>query len=352
MNIAKEFWRNKKVFITGHTGFKGAWLTSILLNMGADITGFSLAPDTSPSLFELLGLADKINHIEGDIRDRGECSTAVIQSQPEIVIHLAAQALVRDSYDNPVDTFDTNVMGTVHLLDILREVDCCKSVVIITSDKCYANDDSGILFSEDCKLSGKDPYSASKAAAEIVTQSYQHSYFKEGKLALATARAGNVIGGGDWAKDRLIPDVVRAYGNSEAVNIRSPKSTRPWQHVLDLSAGYLSLAEKLYTNGQEYSGAWNFGPKAKDIKTVEEVLVLLKKQIDFELVIDDSNHPFEAKTLGLDTKKAVDGLGWSPKLDLEKSIELTGQWYNEYLQNKDVGNITNQQIGDYIVIPV
>lgn len=341
-----NFWQNKKVFITGHTGFKGAWLTQTLLLMGADITGFSLPAPTNPSLFEQLNLSKKIKHIKGDINNRKKIISAIEKAQPDIVLHLAAQSLVRYSYKNPLETFDTNVIGTLNVLEGCRRTKSIKSAVIITTDKCYLNNDSGKFFVEDDSLGGKDPYSASKAAAEIVTYSYYQSFLKD-NLPTASARAGNVIGGGDFSEDRLIPDVVRAIENNKSVEIRNPKATRPWQFVLEPLSGYMQLAEKLYTQGHKYSGGWNFGPKPEDIKPVDEVLDNLKRNLDFKIELDKTPQPVEAKLLALDINKAQSQLAWQPQLNLSSAIDLTGQWYKEYLSGGDIEKITIEQILNY-----
>jgi CDP-glucose 4,6-dehydratase len=341
-----NFWQNKKVFITGHTGFKGAWLTQTLLLMGADITGFSLPAPTNPSLFEQLNLSKKIKHIKGDINNRKKVISAIEKARPDIVLHLAAQSLVRYSYKNPLETFDTNVIGTLNVLEGCRRTKSIKSAVIITTDKCYLNNDSGKFFVEDDSLGGKDPYSASKAAAEIVTYSYYQSFLKD-NLPTASARAGNVIGGGDFSEDRLIPDVVRAIENKASVEIRNPKATRPWQFVLEPLSGYMLLAEKLYTQGHKYSGGWNFGPKPEDIKPVDEVLENLKRNLDFKIELDKSPQPVEAKLLALDINKAQSQLAWQPQLTLPSAIDLTGQWYKEYLSGGDMEKITTEQILNY-----
>lgn len=341
------FWRGKKIFLTGHTGFKGSWLTAVLLDKGAEVTGYALPPPTKPSLFDLAGLAGKITHIEGDVRDRAALKAALAKAKPDIVFHLAAQALVRDSYEDPIGTFDTNTTGTLNILEAVRAHGALKSFVVITTDKCYLNNDGGRFFREEDHLGGKDPYSASKAAAEIVAQAYYESFFKSMNIPLATARAGNVIGGGDWAKDRLIPDVFRAYEAGKPVLIRSPHATRPWQHVLEPLRGYMLLAEKLYNEGHAFAGAWNFGPAANGIKTVGEVLTRLKETLPFELQLDTAPQPAEANVLALDIHKAGAKLGWMPKLDLDGSIRWTGEWYRAYADKAPAGELLAQQIRRY-----
>ncbi|MBM3618733.1 MAG: CDP-glucose 4,6-dehydratase [Alphaproteobacteria bacterium] len=346
--VNSPFWHGKRVFVTGHTGFKGAWLTAILHRMGAEVTGYSLPAPTEPNLFGQLGLADKIHHIEGDIRDREHLPRAMQDAKPEILLHLAAQSLVRRSYHHPLDTFDTNVTGTLNVLEAARHVECLRAIVSVTTDKCYRNDDTGRLFTESDPLGGKDPYSASKAAAEIVSQSYAESFFKDSPVALATARAGNVIGGGDWAEDRLIPDVARAVAAGKSVQIRNPKATRPWQHVLEPVCGYLLLAERLYSEGKQFASGWNFGPYASDIQPVGYVLEELQRSFPFTLELDTAPQPHEAKTLGLDITKAVTELGWRPRLTLADAVRWTGEWYNAVHTGESAAAITEKQISDFL----
>lgn len=331
-----NFWRGKQVFITGHTGFKGAWLCATLLKMGANITGYSLPSPTTPNLFETLGLAQKITHIEGDIRHREQMQNALKNAAPEIVFHMAAQSLVRYSYKHPLETFDTNITGTLNLLEAARNAPSIKSLVVITTDKCYLNHDHGNFFHEADALGGKDPYSASKAAAEIVTHAYYQSFLKAANIPTATARAGNVIGGGDWAEDRLIPDIIRAFIAKQAVAIRNPNATRPWQFVLEPLGGYMLLAEKLFTHGHAFAGGWNFGPEAGDIKPVGEVITLLQKHLDFKIEFDTTPQPVEAKLLALSIDKAKKELGWGPKLSTPEAIAWTGEWYKQQLADNDI----------------
>lgn len=338
------FWQGKKVFITGHTGFKGAWLTASLLQMGAKITGYSLPAPTKPSLFEQLDLAKKITHIEADITNRKRMADELKNAAPEIVFHMAAQSLVRYSYKKPLETFDTNVTGTLNILEAARSVKSIKSLVIITTDKCYLNNDSGRFFTEDDSLGGKDPYSASKAAAEIITSAYYQSFLKEAGIPTASARAGNVIGGGDWAEDRLIPDIIRSVIANSSVKIRNPKATRPWQFVLEPLCGYMMLAEALYNKGHEFSGSWNFGPEAESIKPVEDVMRLLKQNINFNLELETTPQPAEAAVLALDITKAKTKLGWQSKYNLQQAISVTGKWYKEFLAGN---NIIQNQIEEY-----
>lgn len=345
--MSGSFWKNKKVFITGHTGFKGAWLTATLRQMGADVTGYSLPSPTNPSLFEQLGIKKDIKHFEGDITNRDGMIKAVKNSKPEILFHMAAQSLVRYSYREPLETFDTNVTGTLNVLEACRHCDSLKAVVIITTDKCYLNNDSGKLFSEEDSLGGKDPYSASKAAAEIVTSAYYQSFLKEKNIPTASARAGNVIGGGDFSEDRLIPDIVRAYIAKKPVQIRNPEATRPWQFVLEPLNGYMMLAEKLYTQGHEFAGGWNFGPEPSDIQPVGEVINILQKIIPFSLELDKTPQPKEAALLALSIEKAKKQLNWRPKLKLDEAISWTGSWYKDLSDGRSAKELTIQQINEY-----
>lgn len=344
------FWQGKKIFITGHTGFKGAWLTALLLDLGAEVTGYALPPPTSPSLFDLLGLAGKIKHIEGDVRDRARVMEVVRAAEPDILLHLAAQALVRESYADPLGTFDTNMTGTLNVLEAARYCTTLRSCVVVTTDKCYLNNDTGSFFKESDCLGGKDPYSASKAAAEIVAYAYYESFLKQVNIPMATARAGNVIGGGDWAKDRLIPDVFRAYQAGKPVMIRNPKATRPWQHVLEPLRGYMVLAEKLYTEGQTFTGGWNFGPQPSDIQSVEHVLSGIRKILPFDLQLDTAPQPVEAKALALDIAKAQK-LGWTPKLTLDQTTCWTAEWYKGFADKSSAEEMTLRQIREYGQMP-
>ena len=347
-SITPSFWAGKKVFVTGHTGFKGAWLTEILLTLGATVTGYALAPATTPALFDILGLAPRLAaHHVADIRNRAALTAAVTAADPDIILHLAAQPIVRLSYDEPVDTFDVNVMGTVNLLEAARQVPRARACVVVTSDKCYLNEDTGKMFDETDKLGGADPYSASKAAAEIVAHAYNASFLKKSSLRMATARAGNVIGGGDWAADRLIPDVARAAANHTSVHIRSPHATRPWQHVLEPLRGYLMLAEKLYAAEGEYREGWNFGPLPQDIQSVSVVLTALKEHLPFDLQLDTAPQPHEAQRLGLDVRKAAQQLGWTPQLKLADAIRLTGTWYKTQIDGGDAAALTRAQVKEY-----
>ena len=358
INLMKKidiFYKDKRVLVTGHTGFKGSWLTQILLNGGAKVSGIALRPNTKPSLFQALELEKKIRNNFCDIRNFKKISEIIKKEKPEIVFHLAAQPLVRDSYDNPLYTFGTNIMGTANILQAIKETDTVRVAVIITTDKVYENRESGLPFKENDKLGGYDPYSASKAAAEIVISSYIRSFFdpvdynKKHKILIASARAGNVIGGGDWQKDRLIPDIVRAiFEKNKEIIIRNPDAIRPWQYVLEPLYGYLLLAKKLYEGKKDFSGAWNFGPNNKNYLTVEELvkttLELLGQGI-YEIQKDFTKH--EAQLLKLDSGKAKKLLNWQAKLDIKTILKLTCDWYQAFYNKQDIIKLTNQQINNF-----
>jgi CDP-glucose 4,6-dehydratase len=352
MNAA--FWRGRKVFLTGHTGFKGSWLSLWLQSMGAEITGFSLLPPTNPSLFEAANVAYGMTSIIGDVRDLAALQIALKGCQPEIVIHMAAQPLVRYSYQNPVQTYATNVMGTVHLLESVRATTGVKAVINITTDKCYENREWVWGYRENDPMGGHDPYSNSKGCAELVSAAYRSSFFNANNyaqhgLALATARAGNVIGGGDWALDRLIPDILAAFDNGRVVKIRNPHALRPWQHVLEPLRGYLTLAERLYEQGPNYAEGWNFGPNEEDAKSVKWIVQQLAsmwgKTAKWELDLGDQPH--EATYLKLDTSKARSQLGWYPALQLDGALKLTVNWYKQWSACADIRKLTLDQIKAY-----
>ena len=316
--------------MSGHTGFKGSWLTLWLLRLGARVHGFSLPPPTSPSLFEQLSLRKKVHHEPGDIRDPAAVLASIQKTDPDFVFHLAAQPLVRRSYDDPVETFSTNIMGTVHVLEALRHLKKKCAAVIVTSDKCYRNDEAGDPFSEGDPLGGRDPYSASKAACEMVAEAYRHSFLQTSRVVLASARAGNVIGGGDWAADRLIPDCVRALVGERSIRVRNPHAVRPWQHVLEPLCGYLSLARMLHCSeeGTPFAGAFNFGPSWNASQSVLEVVhrVLEFWPGKYEIHLE-KDAPAEAHLLRLSIDKAEKHLGWRPVWDCEVSIRKTLEWY-------------------------
>ncbi|MCK5537450.1 MAG: CDP-glucose 4,6-dehydratase [Bacteroidales bacterium] len=344
------FWKGKKVLITGHTGFKGSWLSLWLQQVGADVIGYALKPPTRPSLFEVAKVANGMTSIIGDIRELKHLQDVIIQYQPEIIFHLAAQALVRYSYEHPVETYATNVMGTVHLLEAVRQVKGIKVVVNITSDKCYENKEWVWGYRENEPMGGYDPYSNSKGCAELVTSAYRQSFFNtQNTVALASARAGNVIGGGDWASDRLIPDIMQAIIDKKSVIIRNPQAIRPWQHVLEPLHGYLVLAEKLWENGTIYADAWNFGPLESDAKPVQWIVEQLTHMWSDKAswILDNKKQPHEANYLKLDCAKANTNLGWYPKWNLEATLQNIISWYQAYQQQQDMQKITLKQIEHY-----
>ena len=343
-----DFWRGKRVLLTGHTGFKGAWLALWLHKLGADVIGISLAPTTQPSLFDLARVGDVSDSHLCDIRDATALATVVRNARPDIVLHLAAQALVRASYRQPLDTFATNVMGTAHLLDALRGLDTVRSVVLVTTDKVYQNREWFYPYREDDALGGHDPYSASKAAAEIVIASYRASFLAAQNIAVASARAGNVIGGGDWSEDRLIPDAIRAWNANQPLQIRRPQSTRPWQHVLEPLCGYLKLAEQLWQQ-PALAGAYNFGPQTHEAATVREVVELAQSAYGKGQVLwgDGSEGPHEAGWLALEIAKARTTLGVKPHWSLLETVQRTMHWYRQQHQGVDAQTICAADIAAY-----
>ena len=350
-----NFWSSKKVFVTGHTGFKGGWLCLWLQQLGADVTGYALQPPTNPSLFEVAQVAQGMNSIINDIRDGEALASAMRAAAPEIVIHMAAQPLVRYSYLEPVETYSTNVMGTVHLLEAVRKTRTVRAVVNITSDKCYENKDWVWGYRESEPMGGFDPYSNSKGCAELVTAAYRNSFFNPAKysehhVALASGRAGNVIGGGDWAEDRLIPDILRAISAGQPVIIRNPHAIRPWQHVLEPLSGYLLLAQKLYEDGVAFAEGWNFGPNDEDAKPVQWIVERLTQQWGggASWQLDRADHPHEAHYLKLDCSKAKMRLDWQPRWNLARTLEMIVVWQRAYLAKEDVHAKTLGQISDFM----
>ncbi|AMA61465.1 CDP-glucose 4,6-dehydratase [Bradyrhizobium sp. CCGE-LA001] len=340
------FWRGKKVFLTGHTGFKGAWASLLLGRLGASVYGYALPPTHQSALFVTARVADGIKHRLADIRDLPALRAAMAEAEPDIVIHMAAQALVRPSYEEPVETFATNVMGTVHVLDAARHLRSVQAVLIVTTDKCYENNGAGAAFREEDRLGGNDPYSNSKACAELATHAYRHSFFNaEGAARIATARAGNVFGGGDWARDRLVPDAMQAFLAGEALRIRNPNSVRPWQHALDPVLGYLELVERL-ADDQRFVGGWNFGPDAASevpVGTVVDHLIALWGD-GARWTADAGPHPHEAAYLRLDCAKARSELGWKPRLDLAEGLRLTVDWYKALREGRDLRKFSLDQV--------
>ncbi len=336
MAVEREFWRGKSVFLTGHTGFKGGWLATWLSDMGARVHGFALAPATEPSYFALCGLERRIESTIGDTRNASLLRATMKAARPEIVFHLAAQPLVRRSYRDPALTFETNVIGTVNLLDAVRATPSVRAVVVITSDKCYENHEWAWGYRETDTLGGYDPYSASKACAELVCAAYRRSFFAAGQsqVLLATARAGNVIGGGDWSEDRIVPDAIRAFTRREPLVVRNPHSVRPWQHVLEPLAGYLALAARLYAGDSACADAWNFGPNDENAVAVSSLLQsLISKWGDGAgfRIAQSASAPYEHGCLRLDCSKARELLGWRPRLRLDHALRMTVDWYREAL---------------------
>ena len=351
LDVNPGFWRGRRVFITGHTGFKGGWLSLWLQTLGAKVTGYSLPAPTAPSFFEIAGIAKGMNSVTGDVRDLATLKAMAMQAVPEITIHMAAQSLVRLSYDDPVTTYGTNVMGTVNVLEATRSVPGLKAVLVVTSDKCYENTGARESYRETDRLGGHDPYSNSKACAELVTVAYRGSFFanKIGAAGVASVRAGNVIGGGDWAVDRLIPDAIRAFGARQPLKLRYPQATRPWQHVLDPLSGYLSLAERLCSDASGYSEPWNFGPAQGRVMTVAEVAGAMADKWGGGAAweSEEAASPHEARYLGVDSGKAQARLGWKPRLDVAQAIDWTVEWYRAWRDGADMRHFSESQLQRY-----
>ena len=352
--MTPAFWQGKRVFLTGHTGFKGSWLSLWLQSMGVDLTGYALIPPTKRNLFQQAGVVDGMKSVVGDVRDLNSLQKAMKVAQPEIVIHMAAQSLVRFSYQHPVETYATNVMGTVHLLESVRHTPSVRAVVNVTSDKCYENLNSNKNFQESDPMGGFDPYSNSKGCAELVSAAYTNSFFNSDAysshgVAVASARAGNVIGGGDWAMDRLIPDTLNAFQEGRTVAIRNPHAVRPWQHVLEALSGYLTLAEHLVEGGPNFSGGWNFGPHDADSQNVgwlvDQMAKLWGSGASWQ--IDNNKHPHEADYLKLDISKAHQKLGWQPVMKIQDALRLTIDWSKEDFLGEDLHVATLNQIKAY-----
>lgn len=348
MEVNPDFWRNKRVFLTGHTGFKGSWLSLWLQSMDTQVVGYALAPPTNPSLFEIAGVGSGMTSIIGDIRDLTRLREVFAEYRPEIVIHMAAQPLVRYSYAEPVETYSTNVMGTVNLLEAARNTASVRAVVNVTTDKCYENREWLWGCRENEAMGGFDPYSSSKGCAELVTAAYRRSFFEPAGIALASARAGNVIGGGDWAEDRLIPDFLRAIDAGVTLKIRSPQSTRPWQHVLEPLSGYLRLAEYLFIQGETFAEGWNFGPNDEDARPVRwivERLAQMHPGVNWEC--DEAPQPHEAHYLKLDSSKAKSRLGWQARWRLPTALQKTLEWHQAWRNGEDMQAVTLSQIAQY-----
>jgi CDP-glucose 4,6-dehydratase len=348
MDLKHGFWRDRRILVTGHTGFKGAWLGLWLESLGAHVTGVALPPATEPSLFRSLSPWPGLRSITGDLRDPKVAGEVLADAAPEVVFHLAAQALVRVSYGEPVETFATNVMGTVHLLEAIRRTPTVRAVLVVTSDKVYENDGAGRPFREHDRLGGRDPYSASKACQEIVAASFRRSYFGDGTIRLASARAGNVVGGGDWAADRLVPDFVRAARAGEALKIRRPEATRPWQHVLDALAGYLLYAERLLS-ATEFPSELNFGPSEQDVRSVRWVVERLTRLWGGALgsIVEPDDAAPEARALTLDAGLAARSLGFRPRLALDDALAWTVDWYRTFHAGQDMRAFSLEQIRRY-----
>ena len=349
MNNIQSFYKNKKVFVTGHTGFKGSWLASVLIKFGAKVTGYSLN-DEKRTNYENFTNYRKIQNIYGDICNLKKLKNSIKTAKPEIIFHLAAQPIVADSYTNPLNTLRINFMGSINILEVVRNFSNIKSLVMITSDKCYQNREILRGYKEDDRLGGNDPYSASKAAVEIVFQSYLSSFFSKKKNGVGTARAGNVIGGGDWSKNRIIPDCIRTIIKKKNLIIRNPLSTRPWQHVLEPISGYLLLGKKLFENPKRFSGSWNFGPPTKEVKNVREVAKIIMSQIEQgekTKIIFKKGSFEEANLLKLNSKKANEFLHWRTKWTMNQALKKTAKWYNFFLKKKNTRKLTNIQIENY-----
>lgn len=358
IDIFDDFYRGKRVLVTGHTGFKGSWLSIWLHELGAEVVGVGLEPYSEKDNFVLSGIGRKIKaDIRADIRDGARMKEIFAQYRPEIVFHLAAQPLVRLSYEMPAETYQTNVMGTVNVLEAIRTTDSVRVGVMITTDKCYENKEQLHGYKEDDPFGGYDPYSSSKGACEIAIQSWRRSYFnpadygRSHRMSLASVRAGNVIGGGDWARDRIIPDCIRALEAGRPIEIRNPKSVRPWEHVLEPLSGYLLLAEKMWDSPTEYCEGWNFGPEAESVSTVWEVAEELVRHFGGGELKDVSepDAPHEAQLLMLDITKAKTRLGWRPRLDMKRSVELTAEWYRQY-EGNDIIELCRSQIISFLSV--
>jgi CDP-glucose 4,6-dehydratase len=348
--ISSAFWLGRRVFLTGHTGFKGSWLALMLSQLNAQVTGYALEPPTQPSLFDLAQLHTHLHDVQGDVRDAGGLAAAMREADPEIVIHMAAQPLVKAGYTDPAGTFATNVMGTVNTLEAARGCRDLRAVVVVTTDKCYENHGGASAFLESDALGGYDPYSNSKACSELVASCYRDSFFRQAGVALATARAGNVIGGGDFAADRIVPDAVRAFVAGRSLQVRRPDAVRPWQHVLEPLYGYLLLAEQVFNAGDEFAEGWNFGPGPGNERNVE---ALITRFMDAwgpgaEWAPDRTPHPHEAPVLRLDVSKAASRLGWSCQLDFDETIVWTADWYRMVADGADAQEMTLRQIQAYL----
>ena len=347
--IDQAFWQGKRVFLTGHTGFKGSWLSLWLVSLGASVKGYALNPNTTPSLFNEAKVDRVIDSQIGDIRDQEALHESMTTFSPDVLIHMAAQPLVRYSYDAPIETYEVNVIGTAKVLEVARNCAKLKAIVNITTDKCYENDERSQGYKENDPMGGHDPYSSSKGCSELVTSAYRRSFLQEQGVGLASARAGNVIGGGDWADDRLIPDILRSFEKNESVVVRNPKATRPWQHVLEPLSGYLVLAQKLYKDQKKYAEGWNFGPNEKDVKPVDWILdKMILKWPDASWKLDQNSSPHEAGFLKLDISKAESRLGWKPVWELSYTLEKIIAWHKAWLNKEDMQATCLTEIEEYM----
>jgi len=346
--IDQNFWKGKRVFLTGHTGFKGSWLALWLHSLGAIVKGYALIPPTDPSLFNEVKIDSIIDSKIGDIRNQDTLYECMTTFNPDILIHMAAQPLVRYSYDAPVETYEVNVIGTAKVLEVARSCANLKAIVNITTDKCYENYERSEGYKESDPMGGHDPYSSSKGCAELVASAYRRSFLQDQGIGLASARAGNVIGGGDWADDRLIPDILRSFEKNEPVVIRNPKATRPWQHVLEPLSGYLVLAQRLYENQEDYAEGWNFGPNEKDVKPVDWILdKMITKWPNSSWELDQNSNPHEAGFLKLDISKAESKLGWKPVWELSQALDKIIDWHKAWLNKENMQAVCLSEIEEY-----
>ncbi|CAC9576552.1 CDP-glucose 4,6-dehydratase (EC 4.2.1.45) [uncultured Gammaproteobacteria bacterium] len=346
--ISQDFWKGKRVFLTGHTGFKGSWLSLWLTSLGAEVKGYALNPPTSPSLFNEAKIESIVTSEIGDIRNQDKLHKSMTTFNPDILLHMAAQPLVRYSYDNPVETYEVNVIGTAKVLEVARNCSNLKAIVNITTDKCYENDSRKEGYIETDSMGGYDPYSSSKGCAELVTSTYRRSFLQEQGIGIASVRAGNVIGGGDWADDRLIPDILRSFEKNESVIIRNPKATRPWQHVLEPLSGYLILLEKLYKNQGKYAEGWNFGPNEQDVQPVDWILdKMTLKWPDSHWSLDKNANPHEADFLKLNITKVKLKLGWKPVWELSYTLERIIDWHRAWLNKENMQAVCLAEIEEY-----
>jgi len=348
MSVSKNFWKNKKVFVTGHTGFKGSWLSICLSDAGAIVKGYSLKPQNNENLFDIANISSLVETEINDVRDYAALKHSLQAFQPDVVIHLAAQPLVLESYANPLETYAINVMGTVNVLEASRHVGSVRAILNVTTDKCYENNEWLWGYRETDRLGGSDPYSNSKSCSEMVTSAYAKSFFDQQEVGIATARAGNVIGGGDWSKDRLVPDILNSFDKSEAVTIRNPNSIRPWQHVLEPLFGYMKLIESLHSKPIDFSGGWNFGPRDESVKDVKWILESMQKLLpEAKWGIENSTHLHEAQLLKLDISKATSKLDWKPTWALDKTLRSIVAWHKAWRSEQNMLLICRQEIEEF-----